>query len=149
LRGLSCSILDSYPWDDKHQTILMIHPCNGRNLDKGLRIDLKIMRRESSWANHEMRGCWSSRSWSRADLATLCKLDSLLHLLLHFLTLVHPFLSLVLHAREREREWGEWKGSEWSWGSAIQKCLHFMLTCGLCPLMVNSSFSTHSAVSAN
>jgi len=29
-----------------------------------------------------------------ADLATLCNLGSLLHLLLHFLTLVHPFLLL-------------------------------------------------------
>ena len=37
-----------------------------------------------------------------ADLAALCNLGSLLHLLLlHFLTLVRPFLSLVLHSRER------------------------------------------------
>ena len=57
LRGLSCSVLDSYPWGDKrHPVILMIHPCKGRNLNYGLRMDLKIMRRESSWANHEMRG---------------------------------------------------------------------------------------------
>ena len=39
------------------------------------------------------------------DLATLCNLGSLLHLLLllHFLTLVHPSLSLVLHYKERVR----------------------------------------------
>ena len=48
LRGLSCSMLDSYPLDNKLQAILVIHPCKGRNLDWGLRIDLKKMRRESS-----------------------------------------------------------------------------------------------------
>jgi len=37
-----------------------------------------------------------------ADLATLCNLGSLLHLiLLHFLTLVHPFL-LLFFLLERE-----------------------------------------------
>jgi hypothetical protein len=37
-----------------------------------------------------------------ADLAALYNLGSLLHLLLlHFLTLVHPFSSLVLPSRER------------------------------------------------
>jgi len=106
------------------------------------------MRRESSWANHEMRDCWSSRPWSIANLAILCRLDPLLHLLLllHFLTLVHPFLSLVLHSRERER--GEWKGSEWSWGSTLGNYLYFMLTCGPCPIVDNSSLSTYPTVSA-
>ena len=48
------------------------------------------------------------RPWSRSDLATFCRLDSLLHLLLlHFLTLVHLLLFLVLHSRERESEANE------------------------------------------
>jgi hypothetical protein len=32
LRGLSCSILDSYPWIGYHQVILMIHPCKREDL---------------------------------------------------------------------------------------------------------------------
>jgi hypothetical protein len=42
-------------------------------------------------------------SSSSAYPTILCQLVLLLHLLLHFLALVHPFLSLVLHSRERER----------------------------------------------
>jgi hypothetical protein len=41
-------------------------------------------------------------SSSSAYPTVLCRLVLLL-LLLHFLALVHPFLSLVLHSRERER----------------------------------------------
>jgi len=80
------------------------------------------------------------------DFATLCNLSSLL-LLLHFLTLVHPFL-LLFFLLERECVWGKWEESEWFWGSGVGKYLQLMLTCAPCSLIDNSSSPTQSAVSA-
>jgi hypothetical protein len=51
------------------------------------------------------RGSWS---WSWADLVALSSLDFSSLLLLHFLTLAHPFLALVLILkRERGSEWNK------------------------------------------
>ena len=73
------------------------------------------------------------------DLATLCNLGSLLHLLLlHFLTLVHPFhLLFFLLERECEGNEGRVSGAE---VQVVGKYLPFMLTCGTCPLIDDSSF---------
>ena len=60
-----------------------------------------------------------------ADVASLCNLGSLLHLLLlHFLTLVHPFhLLFFLLERECEGNEGRVSGAEGQWlGSASISC---------------------------
>jgi hypothetical protein len=96
------------------------------------------MRREGSWANHEMRDCGSSGTWSRCWSC---------YPLQSWFTSPpsSPFL-LLFFLLERERVWGKWGESEWSWGSGVGKYLQFMLTYGPCPLMDKSSFPTPSTV---
>ena len=82
------------------------------------------MRRESSWANHGMRGCWGSSAWPKADLAAFGILILLsiffFFFFFFFLTLVHHFLplfflleSVCVREREMRRGWVELR--IWCW----------------------------------
>jgi len=128
LRGLSCSNTWILPlrWWNIIQHSWSIHAKRGTWV-RVWGLSSRQWEERVSWANHEMRGGWSSRSWPKVDLAALCSLDSSSpsHLL-HFLTLVHPF-SFLFFILGREREWREWDGEWGELGFSCWEISHFLV----------------------